>query len=129
MDMRTQKGRDVQFEMLKWFVYPGHPAVVAYNIMLVFDKLSDAMANTEHNFPEALGNSSVEGAGGEVYVGLRFLKEAAKNKDWEALYREHSEHWAHYRAGGIEKNVTPGQEKADELKPLLLKTMAEWDFS
>jgi hypothetical protein len=61
-------------------VYPGHPTSLALLIMMAFDSFPEAsMRHPEHQFPMALGNQSIPGAGGNVYHALELLAHGRKH--------------------------------------------------
>lgn len=60
-------------------IYPGHPCLIAMQIMDNFPTMSDASERTAHGWPEALSCSNVRGAGGAVYQGLSVLRKLCEN--------------------------------------------------
>lgn len=65
----------------EWPVYPGHPVTIALEVLLAYKRnLDEAFAPSLDkdgqvcNWHDALGNSSVSGAGGNVYQGLDLLQ-------------------------------------------------------
>ena len=60
-------------------VYPGHPCLIAMQIMAAFPDAEAALKKTEHGWPEALSNSSVGGAGGATYQGVSVIKKLVEN--------------------------------------------------
>lgn len=113
----------------QWFVYPGHPAVMAYNIMCVYDSYSAAIETTQHGFSSALGHCDVLGSGGEVHQGIAFLKAIKQGETKESVFDRFSDQWRSYGAGGHLDAVKPGQEKADKVKSILFEAIDNWDFS
>lgn len=55
-------------------VYPGHPCLIAMQIMAAFPNYDAAAAPTAHGWREALSCSHVRGAGGSVNQGMEILR-------------------------------------------------------
>lgn len=111
----------------EWPVYPGHPLTIATVIMHCYETLDAAAANTEHNWPAALGNGDVPGAGGEVYVGLDLLLNIRAGKvSIEEAPAEAQARWLRNGAGGHTDRIAPGQEQADRFQELFLSKASEW---
>lgn len=105
-------------------VYPGHPLIIAYEIMLAFEgDLDKAFApsydkNGEKlGWCEALSDSRVSGAGGCVHNGVRLLKyiqdgvlTPLEALDWcDGL-------WAYARSSDFADRIDEGQEQAERYK-------------
>ena len=55
-------------------IYPGHPCLVAMQIMCAFPRYQDAAQTTEHGWSQALSCSQVRGAGGAVNQAMEILR-------------------------------------------------------
>ena len=55
-------------------IYPGHPCLIAMQIMAAFTRYDAAAAPTVHGWKQALSCSHVRGAGGAVQQGMEILR-------------------------------------------------------
>ena len=55
-------------------IYPGHPCLIAMQIMCSFPSYDAANQRTKEGWPEALSCSMVRGAGGAVHQGMELLR-------------------------------------------------------
>lgn len=120
-------------------VYPGHPITVALEIMLAYERdLDKAFApsigkdGTPDGWCDAVGNSVISGAGGNVYLGVDLLRHI---KDGDMTLSEAIE-WGmktwerQTKIGGDHRDqFEKGQEQAERMVwPLLdqiYRAMAE----
>lgn len=79
----------------EWAVYPGHPITLAYLIFKIYASSEAANANTKYNWPEAVGDGRIPGAGGNVYNALYFLRILEEyGFDLERAFKVADECWA-----------------------------------
>jgi len=112
-----------------WPVYPGHPLTVAWEIMAVFAKPSDALQVVRAgslNCPEAVADNRISGGGGEVYRGCDLLRRAQQGEAAEDLIAWADQAWVDGGAGGHAKAIQPGLEQAEKIKPLFAQKLANW---
>ncbi len=110
-------------------VYPGHPLVIAWEIMSVFDSPAEALRTvTDHglNCPEAVADNRVTGGGGEVHRACDLLRRALAGASAEELMAWADERWISGQAGGHIKAIEPGLAQAEKLKPLFAERLAAW---
>ncbi len=122
-------------------IYPGHPVTIAWAIVNVYDNLDEALTQTEHGFPHALGNGSIPGAGGCVYNGLQFLVYLRDGMPSDEALAMADRMWADcdsQKAGGYsvhkeghdpekyKERWRKGQEQADSFKERLVAKLATW---
>lgn len=110
-------------------VYPGHPLVVAWEIISVFKTPSDALrVVTDHglNCPEAVADNRISGGGGEVFRACDLLRRAKDGATPEELIAWADECWRTGQAGGHLKAIEPGLAQAEKLKPLFAEKLARW---
>lgn len=122
-------------------VYPGHPSIVAYEIMLAFeDDLAKAFAPSydrdgkKLGWCEALSNSEVSGAGGCVHQGVTLLRRIQDGTltplealDYGDVVWGHSRGWGKQEdgcwLGDYGRSFEEGQEQADRFKAELLERL------
>ena len=143
------------YELLdkEWSVYPGHPVTVAYLIVKIYPNYEEAFAGdgTVWDYPNALSDNRIPGAGGNVSSAISLLRDlresnhklSAKGKEcsvWEAAMCWAAESWSTcdgQAKGGYDGNSAElvkrykdrwklGQEQADRLEPLLLECENWW---
>lgn len=107
-------------------VYPGHPLVVAVQIMSTFGSIAEASAPTEHGWPEALGNSDISGAGCHVGAGLRILQRGAAGASPDDMIYDANRYWTEGSAGGHTKNVASGTTQAHQLEAHFRARVVDW---
>lgn len=110
-------------------VYPGHPLTVAWQIMAAFPGPSEALATVTTgglNCPEAVADSRISGAGGEVHRGCDLLRKAQQGIPANELIAWADECWTNGQAGGHLKAIEPGLAQAEILKPLFAEKLAAW---
>lgn len=61
------------YALRNYFVYPGQPLVIAVQIMEHYKTASAAFAITKYQWPHAVGNSQISGAGDTVRLALDLL--------------------------------------------------------
>lgn len=94
-------------------VYPGHPVTIAYIIFQKYSSLEDAFA-TGYQFPRALEDNDIPGAGGRVHAALRFLRGYQGGQELKELFALADRIWASER--GCFRDHEKGQEQADKIK-------------
>jgi hypothetical protein len=79
----------------EWPVYPGHALTTAFCIVTHFGSLSEAMAKTgKTNYPDALTDQRIPGAGGCVWSAIYFLRYLVEQSmDWEAAVQWAADRW------------------------------------
>lgn len=110
-------------------VYPGHPLVVAFEIINVFGSPEEAFKPVESdslNCPTAVADNRVSGGGGEVYAACELLQRARKGHPVEELIAWADMRWSSGQAGGHVKAVAPGLQQANKLKSVFSEKLAAW---
>ena len=113
-------------------VYLGHPVTIALCVVLVYESFAEADRPTGHGWAEALGNSEVPGAGGNVACAINLLRRLRDGMPAAEVLGRADDTWAWC---DDQKDKNPdrwrrGQQQADELKPRLLGILLEkWGWS
>lgn len=110
-------------------VYPGHPITVALEIMLAYERdLDKAFApsirkdGTHYGWCDAVGNSAISGAGGNVYLGVDLLKHIKEgNMTLSQAIEWGMKTWERQSGtAGDQEKFQKGQEQAERMVwPLL----------
>lgn len=112
-----------------YVVYPGHPLVVAYEIMSVFTSPEDALKPCRTgglNCPEAVADNRISGGGGEVYAACNLLHLAQQGASAEELIAWADERWVSGGAGGHTNAIEPGLKQAEKLKREFTAKLETW---
>lgn len=110
-------------------VYPGHPVVLGYILTNAYPSLAEALMPTEVNRHDALGNSNVPGAGGNVYMALDLLRNIVTGTlPIDRALEDADQRWADC---DNQAKVDPdrwreGQEQADRFKAALKAQLETW---
>lgn len=110
-------------------VYPGHPLVIAREIIGIFDSPDLALAPCKTNglnCPEAVADNRISGGGGEVGYACHLLKAARNGMPADEFIRRADEYWVSVSAGGHVNAVAPGLAQAAKLKAEFPIKLAEW---
>jgi hypothetical protein len=116
------------------YVYPGHPIVIALVIMDTYKSLDEAHAR-KGEYPSALANGNIPGAGGNVYNALDVLTHISRGMTVEDAFEWADGLWAgcddqKHRSGSEQERLQSrwrrGQEQADDLKEDFRKKVADW---
>lgn len=130
-------------------VYPGHPVTVALCIVRHFPSLEVAMGRTQNDSsflgvsrPNALGDGTIPGAGGNVYLALDLLHVLAKGIVFEEAVAQADKDWAECDSqakGGYAWDKNPedhrdhylkrwqeGQAQADRFKAVFQEEVGKW---
>ena len=113
----------------EWTVYPGHPLVLAWEILSVFESPSAALTiDGRHGLtcPMAVSDNRISGGGGEVHAACELLQRALKGESTEALTAWADKRWTEGKAGGHHKAVEPGLAQAAKLKAEFPAKLAAW---
>jgi len=105
-------------------VYPGHPVLLALQIMQEFTSLADANRRTSHGWPAALSSSAVTGAGGPVYDALEILHLA--RSDPQGAYLRGCEMWRDSRTSDFSHKMQEGIDAAERHKQDFLEACEKW---
>lgn len=98
-------------------VYPGHPITIALMILNLYPTLH-AAGERKGDFPAALGDGRIPGAGGNVHTALDTLHQVAKGTSIDEVLVDADERWANcddQRERHVDR-WRAGQEQADGLK-------------
>ncbi|MAC11055.1 MAG: hypothetical protein CMN74_02250 [Sphingorhabdus sp.] len=108
-------------------VYPGHPCLIAIQIMDNFKDYSAATERTKLGWPEALSCSNVRGAGGAVYQGLSVLNHLQKNPDdIEGAFAFGCMLWERSRHSDFPDALDKGKDTAEMHKDLFADKASSW---
>ena len=109
-------------------VYPGHPLVVAFEIIKVFPSAEAALRTdgNEHGWPAALTDSRISGGGGEVHRGCDLIRQAVAGTPAAELIEWADKAWVDGGAGGHTKAVEPGLAQAAKLKGTFPELLQTW---
>lgn len=116
-------------------VYPGHPIVLAYIITHVFETYEAATAPSIDRWTgqpfgwcEAVGSSTVPGAGGNVHAAVDLLAAVHKGKTLDEAFAQADRMWRHCDDMGEKRpdRFYEGQAQADRIKPLLRERLSVW---
>jgi hypothetical protein len=106
-------------------VYLGHPLTLA---LLIINKYKDfaSASNMGSQFPVALEDCDIPGAGGEVYAALDLLRSIQNGTPVEKAVDDCMAHWKLYNAGGHLDRVQPADIQAKVLRPKFMAAIAVW---
>ena len=108
-------------------IYPGHPCLVAMQIMCAFDRYSDAAQRTEKGWKAALSSNRVRGAGGAVNQAMEILR---KMHDEGATAEEAFSFgcmlWQRSRESDHPDALEPGNEAADQMHSEFVSMASSW---
>lgn len=110
-------------------VYPGHPLVIAYQIMAVFPTPSSALQMDTSgglNCHKAVSDQRISGGGGELNAACTLLAKAIGGTAADELIAWADERWVSSQAGGHAKSVAPGLSQAEKLKPQFPQKLQHW---
>lgn len=119
-------------------VYPGHPVTLAYIITQVFDTYEEASGRScscgsglhlcGKGWPNALGDSAVPGAGGNVYGALDLLARLHKGMSWDDAIKHAVDYWdrCDSQKTAYPKRHQEGQEQAEKFLQKLKDQSAWW---
>lgn len=110
-------------------VYPGHPLVVAFEIISVFPTPESALAickDSGLNCPGAVADNRITGGGGEVHAACNLLRKAQQGMEAGELIALADQWWVSGGAGGHAKAVEPGLLQAAKLKHEFPVRLATW---
>lgn len=120
-------------ERLPHPVYPGHPLVLALYAMREYPSAREALAPTEHGWPELVGNSAIPGAGDGAYAAASLLRAIWENRvPIQTAHAVAHGQWTRMvgpGTGNHEKAYEPGVEQAKELRELFEETARNWDWN
>lgn len=104
------------------FVYPGHPTVVALEVLWEYDgRIEEAFAPSGYGWPAAQGNNNIRGAGGEVGRGIALIHHVISGTMTpEEAVRWGETGWHRGKAGGHKKAVKPGQDASNRVRDQLI---------
>lgn len=113
-------------EVQKDFVYPGHPVVIAYMVTQKYPSFEEAVA-LGRQYPRALEDSDIFGAGGSVYAALDLLQYVQKGVlTLDAFIERADKSWGdcdnHARDAKRHDRWQNGLAQAKKVLPHLLKT-------
>lgn len=108
-------------------VYPGHPCLIAMQIMCSFPSYEAASQPTRHGWAEALSCSDVRGAGGAVNQGMELLRLMAE----ESMHPEEAHSfgcmlWKRSRQGDHPDALEHGEIEAERHRDLFLALSSSW---
>lgn len=108
-------------------VYPGHPCLIAMQIMCSFPSYEAASQPTKHGWAEALSCSDVRGAGGAVNQGMELLRLMAE----ESMPPEEAHSfgcmlWKRSRQGDHPDALEHGEIEAERHRDLFLSLSSSW---
>lgn len=112
-------------------VYPGHPVVIALNVVLRFESYAAAIKVAKgKTCPASLGDMRVPGSGGCGYLALALLKKLRDDVPWPEVMAWADEAWGRVdgQAGvaRYKERWKAGQEQADYYKPELFEKRKWW---
>lgn len=108
-------------------VYPGHPLVIAWQIMAIYPSPEEALKHERDiACPAAVADSRVAGGGMEVHSACLLIKHAANGLSASALIEMADGQWAASNGGGYTLALKPAQRQADKLKPFFAEKLASW---
>lgn len=113
----------------QWPVYPGHPLVIAWEIMTTFPTPTAALGIDREfglNCPNAVSDIRITGGGGEVHAACTLLQKAQAGAPAADLISWADARWTDSQAGGHVKNVQAGLEQAEKLKAGFGEKLAAW---
>ena len=106
-------------------VYPGHPLALALLVTRVFPSL-EAATFKSGDYPRALSDCRIPGAGSNVYAALDLLRCAKRNSVDAAI-----EYGATYWRTSMEsypnaQRAVAGQQQADSIEAVFRSTAGTW---
>jgi hypothetical protein len=110
----------------EYFVYPGHPTVIAVGIILEYNHDLNKAFSLEKglNCPDAVCNNRIRGAGGEVREAVVLLKKALEGDIDRAINRANHV-WISSTTNGYRTRQAEGQKLAEAVEPVLRKLLVE----
>lgn len=110
-------------------IYPGHPLVLAVEIISIFPTPFEALERTQSGLlqgPRAVLDDRISGGGGEAYNASNLIRMAVEGTSAEDLIEWADKVWINTAAGGEHAAIEPGLEQANKLKPLFEKLLKAW---
>ena len=108
-------------------VYPGHPCLIAMQIMCSFPSYEAASQPTRHGWAEALSCSDVRGAGGAVNQGMELLRlMAEESMSPEDVHSFGCMLWKRSRHGDHPDALERGEIEAERHRGLFLSLSSSW---
>lgn len=108
-------------------VYPGHPCLIAMQIMANFPTYNKAKQPVKEGWPSALSCNAVKGAGGAVYSGLAVVRQIdAKPHELEEAFERGCEIWNDARQSDHPDQREAGNQKAQEMKEDFMLMARRW---
>lgn len=123
--MITPEQREATLRMST--VYPGHPCLIAMQIMCSFPSYVAAEKRTKAGWPEALACSDVRGAGGAVYQGLTVLRQVCEDsKSAEEAFEFGCMLWQRSRESDHSDALEEGNAAAEKSKADFIAMAENW---
>jgi hypothetical protein len=110
----------------EWPIYPGHPLVIATEIMEVFPSFAAANEPTVQGWSAALGDQRITGAGCHVGAAMRVLKIGREGGRPEDMISYANRYWDEGKAGGHVKNVEAGRLQSQAVETRFLELCQSW---
>lgn len=108
-------------------VYPGHPLVIAWQIMSIYPSPEEALKHERDiACPAAVADSRIAGGGMEVHSACLLIKHAANGITAKAIMEMADTQWASSNGGGHAFALKAAQRQADRLKPFFAEKLAAW---
>lgn len=101
-------------------IYPGHPLVLAWEIM----STRQALGIRSHS--SLLHDNDISGGRGEVIQSWKFLKSVLEGADIIPAIELAEKNWVQSKGGGHSKSIVPGQAQAAIIKEHLAQKFEEW---
>jgi len=108
-------------------IYPGHPCIVAMQIMANFRTYAEADKKTDQGCSEALSCTNVHGAGGAVYTALNLVEEIEANRDDpQKVFDLGCRHWIKARRSDFNHKTEEGNAAAEAMRSEFLFMVRSW---
>lgn len=108
-------------------VYPGHPCIVAMQIMANFRTYADADARTKDGWSAALSCRNVHGAGGAIYTALNLVEEIEADPDNpQKVFDLGYQRWIEARRSDFNEKTQEGNAAAEAIRSEFIFMVRSW---
>jgi hypothetical protein len=113
--------------LLDTYVYPGHPVVLAAQIVHAFGSVEEASRVVWHGVSAAEASAQISGAGGQPTKALTALLAYRDHKNLDVLLHDLHTGWRRTISSSNHPDAfEPGQRKAQILEPALRRAVPVW---
>jgi hypothetical protein len=113
-------------------VYPGHPLMIALEVMRHFPSAADAFDSPDLGSRAVLGSTAISGAGDMVHLACDLLlryRETRNSAEAVAFAYSRWERVVGPLTGNNEKAFVPGMERARQLEAEFVAALEQWNWA